>query len=78
MTAPDVAAGADCCPRCGAGFHCGAQDTRCDCFDLQLSAALRQRLSEQYTRCLCLGCLRELSSAEAAESASPESLKPSL
>nr|WP_295083288.1 cysteine-rich CWC family protein [uncultured Roseateles sp.] len=71
MSAPELADTADSCPRCGAGFHCGAQDTRCDCFDLQLSAALRQRLSEQYSRCLCLSCLRELSRAEAGQSARP-------
>ena len=50
----------DRCPRCGGGFHCGAQDARCDCFDLKLSEALRQRLSQQYSTCLCLNCLRAL------------------
>jgi hypothetical protein len=52
------------CPRCAAPFHCGAADARCDCFDLQLSEALRQRLAMQYSRCLCLPCLRELQAAE--------------
>lgn len=50
----------DSCPRCGGGFHCGAADARCDCFDLRLSEALRQRLAAQYSRCLCLACLRSL------------------
>lgn len=54
----------DRCPRCGGGFHCGAQDERCDCFDLKLSEALRQRLSQQYSACLCLACLRQLQAEE--------------
>ncbi|MGS0753664.1 cysteine-rich CWC family protein [Roseateles sp. GG27B] len=52
------------CPRCAAPFHCGAADPRCDCFDLQLSQTLRQRLAVQYSRCLCLPCLRALHAAE--------------
>lgn len=56
----------DSCPRCGGGFHCGAQDAHCDCFELRLSPALRERLAAQYSSCLCLACLRELSAAEAA------------
>ncbi len=48
------------CPRCGAGFHCGAQQDRCDCFDLKLDDALRAELAQRYTDCLCLRCLREL------------------
>ncbi|WP_374657965.1 cysteine-rich CWC family protein [Inhella sp.] len=51
----------DRCPRCGGGFHCGAAEGRCDCFELQLSEALRARLAQRYPgRCLCLACLREL------------------
>ncbi len=53
----------DRCPRCGAAFHCGAADPRCDCFDLDLSAALRQRLAAQYSSCLCIACLRALQAA---------------
>lgn len=52
------------CPRCGQAFHCGAQDARCDCFELKLSEALRQQLAAQYERCLCVRCLRELQDAE--------------
>lgn len=55
------------CPRCGGGFHCGAQDARpCACAGLAVSAALQQRLRERYADCLCLACLRELAEAEAA------------
>jgi len=63
-TPPAKALPDDRCPRCGGGFHCGAQDARCDCFDLQLSEALRQRLSQQYSSCLCLACLRQLQAEE--------------
>ncbi|MBB4845939.1 hypothetical protein HNP55_004493 [Paucibacter oligotrophus] len=52
------------CPRCGGGFHCGAQDQRCDCFDMKLSEDLRQRLGQQYSGCLCLACLRTLSAED--------------
>lgn len=48
------------CPRCGGGFHCGAREEGCDCFDLKLSEELRRELAQRYDRCLCLPCLREL------------------
>ena len=48
------------CPRCGGGFECGAQDGRCDCFEVQLSDAQRAALASRYDDCLCLRCLREL------------------
>jgi len=50
----------DRCPRCGGGFHCGAKDDRCDCFDLNLSEALREKLAKEYEGCLCLACLKAL------------------
>jgi hypothetical protein len=50
----------DPCPRCGGGFHCGAAENHCDCFELKLSEALRQRLLQQYSSCLCLTCLKSL------------------
>lgn len=49
------------CPRCGGGFACGAATGHCDCFELQLSAALRAELAARFDGCLCLACLRELS-----------------
>ncbi|MFN3303937.1 MAG: cysteine-rich CWC family protein [Roseateles sp.] len=56
----------DTCPRCGGGFACGASAGHCDCFDLQLSEALREQLAARYPgQCLCLRCLRELAAAEA-------------
>jgi hypothetical protein len=54
------------CPRCGGGFHCGAQDASpCACTGLTLSAALQRDLRARYQGCLCLACLRSLSAAEA-------------
>ena len=57
------------CPRCGGGFHCGARDATCACFDLKLSAEMRRQLAAQYgsSDCLCLACLLELSRPPAVE-----------
>jgi hypothetical protein len=54
-------AGGNTCPRCGQAFHCGAKDSRCDCFDVKLSESLRKELAQHYERCLCLSCLKDLS-----------------
>ncbi|WP_310385088.1 cysteine-rich CWC family protein [Roseateles sp.] len=51
---------ADRCPRCGNAFHCGAAEPRCDCFELNLSPALRQQLAQQYAGCLCVACLKSI------------------
>lgn len=51
-------AGGNTCPRCGQAFHCGAKDSRCDCFDVKLSESLRKELAQHYVRCLCLDCLK--------------------
>jgi len=56
----------DRCPRCGQPFHCGAQEAHCDCFELKLGEALRQQLARQYSRCLCIACLRQLQAGESA------------
>ena len=50
------------CPRCGAHFHCGVNDsTPCACSTLQLSAAQLTELRQRYGDCLCLACLTRLS-----------------
>ncbi len=54
------------CPRCGGGFHCGASESRCDCFELKLSPTLRAELAQRYRGCLCLACLRELAAPSQA------------
>jgi hypothetical protein len=59
----------DCCPRCGEAFHCAAANSHCDCFDLTLSAALRQALARQYSACLCISCLKQLQAQANALSA---------
>jgi len=54
----------DTCPRCGGGFHCGANDAEpCACTGLKLDAALLADLRRQFKGCLCLGCLRALAAA---------------
>lgn len=52
----------DRCPRCGGGFHCGANDAEpCACAALKLDAATLAELRQQYAGCLCLKCLHEIS-----------------
>jgi Cysteine-rich CWC len=60
--APTIAT--DRCPRCGAGFHCGARDCPpCACTTLRLDAATLAALRAQFTDCLCLACLEQLAAA---------------
>jgi hypothetical protein len=52
------------CPRCGASFHCGANDTvPCVCNTLRLDAVALVDLRARYTGCLCLACLREIAAS---------------
>ena len=54
----------DRCPRCGGGFHCGANDSApCACTSLQLDTATLAELRSRYTGCLCLPCLREFAAS---------------
>jgi len=48
------------CPRCGGPFQCGARDAYCDCFDLKLDEATRERIAREFSGCLCLACLKAL------------------
>ncbi len=46
------------CPRCGAAFHCGADDSHaCWCTQVRLDADQRGELAERYVGCLCPACL---------------------
>jgi hypothetical protein len=55
----------DRCPRCGGGFHCGANDAApCACDSLRLDEATLADLRARYTGCLCLACLREVAAHE--------------
>jgi hypothetical protein len=57
----------DLCPRCGGGFHCGANDPApCACTALKLDAATLAELRAQFKGCLCLNCLRDLAVAHEA------------
>lgn len=56
----------DRCPRCGAGFFCGAgAAAACPCGSLQLGAELLAMLRQRYPGCLCLACLAALAAAAA-------------
>lgn len=62
------------CPRCGSGFACGAQDRRCDCFEIRLSAAQQEAIAARWPQaCLCLACLRELATQPVAPRAFSDS-----
>lgn len=56
------------CPRCGGGFHCGANDPGpCACTGLKLGAELQASLRARYTGCLCLRCLAALAAGAPLE-----------
>ena len=64
---PGTATPTDRCPRCGGTFVCGAAGPGpCACVTVTLSTELQQVLQQQYTACLCLGCLRMLAAQETA------------
>lgn len=57
----EVAVAPSVCPRCGAGFRCGAQGPGpCACTGLTLAPETLQQLQQRYHGCLCLRCLAEL------------------
>lgn len=56
-----------CCPRCGGAFECGAMGPGpCACQGVTLTPELQAQLRQQFSGCLCLGCLRALAEASAA------------
>ena len=60
----ESATAAHTCPRCGAAFHCGADDAApCPCTTLRLSSELLASLRQRYPACLCMRCLQALASA---------------
>jgi Cysteine-rich CWC len=57
----------DVCPRCGGGFHCGANDPApCACATLKFDEATLAELRRRYAGCLCLSCLRHLAPSTTA------------
>ena len=45
------------CESCGREFACGADEERCWCRDVPLTADHRAVLREHFERCLCPDCL---------------------
>ncbi len=63
--ADDFAATNSACPRCGAAFHCRANDAvPCACGTVKLDETMQKTLRDQFASCLCLGCLRQLATGE--------------
>ena len=55
------------CPRCGRDFDCGvADDAPCACATVTLDDPVRQAIARRYSGCLCLPCLRAVSSGAEA------------
>lgn len=49
------------CPRCNQIFICDPGNIQhCQCNDICLSAAVKEKISEEYEDCLCIKCLVEL------------------
>jgi len=49
------------CPRCSASFECRAAEVeRCQCAEIELTAATRAYLKKTHYDCLCNRCLAEL------------------
>ena len=46
------------CPRCEAGFECGANSSRCWCAGVMLDDKVRADMAGFYKGCLCPGCLQ--------------------
>jgi transposase len=63
-----VAEPSDRCPRCGGGFHCGANDAApCPCAAVVLDVGLQQALRKRFAGCLCVTCLRALAAGAALD-----------
>ena len=56
------------CPRCGAKFICRHDDdiTKCPCASVQLTSEACKYISENYTDCLCVNCLRKINTRRLA------------
>ena len=70
MNTPTAAT--DACPRCGAGFHCGANDAvPCACTTPRLDEETLADLRKRFNRCLCLACLREIATSNPGSEPAP-------
>ncbi len=57
------------CARCGAAFHCGAQEAACDCAQVAIDAATREAIALRFSGCLCNECLTQLAGPQNAAAA---------
>ena len=49
------------CPRCGQLFECKVGDvSHCQCADIKFNEAAYAFVSERYTDCLCINCLKDI------------------
>jgi hypothetical protein len=61
---PPTAAAAR-CARCGAAFHCGAQDARpCWFCTLRVEPAVLAEMASRWRGCLCPACLGQLAGVQ--------------
>jgi hypothetical protein len=51
------------CEACGKPFVCGASLKGCWCFQIKLSAEVKQQLRERYKDCLCSDCLKQFAAS---------------
>jgi hypothetical protein len=51
------------CEKCGVAFECKVDDiANCQCSQIKLSDAAKLFLTENFSDCLCLNCLKEINS----------------
>lgn len=48
------------CERCGENFACGASDSNCWCFTIDLGKETLAQLRDKFEKCLCRSCLAEV------------------
>ena len=52
------------CPRCGSKFVC-RHNANCDCMQIKLSLEQQQYIRDNFSDCLCPGCLKEIAATVA-------------
>ena len=53
------------CPRCNVIFECKPGNVgQCQCGEVALTIKQRADIAEQFTDCLCVGCLKELATID--------------
>jgi hypothetical protein len=79
-TPPQPAPGVDTvlCPRCDAGFQCGANTGACWCAQVMLDDKIRDDLAGFYKGCLCRSCLQMLEDVRPPKASVVQFLKQQL